>query len=222
MKNHKVKELTEFLNKRYTERHLLYGKDVKSLGWGNEEQQTYRFKNTLSQSIDFSNKRILDIGCGYGDYLNYIKTNNQTLNFKSYKGYDINDHFIKTAKKIYSNEKRADFEVNDILFTENHTLKNNFDLGIMLGLLNLNFKNKVDNYVYSKNMIKSAFKKLNEVLIVDFLSIYRTEKYEKEDFVFYYDPSRIIKIISELTSNFVINHNYSPIPQKEFMIFIYK
>ena len=44
------------------------------------------------------------------------------------------------------------------------------DAGIMLGVLNLNLKEKFDNYAYSELFIKKAFGCVKKLLVVDFLS----------------------------------------------------
>jgi hypothetical protein len=60
------------------------------------------------------------------------------------------------------------------------------------------------------------------VLVVDFLSTYRTPDYPQEDFIFYHDPKIMLDFALNLSANVVLKHNYAAIPQKEFMLFIYK
>ena len=92
----------------------------------------------------------------------------------------------------------------------------------MLGLLNLNFHGKVDNYDYSYQLIGNAFQYANEVLIVDFISERTIDTYPKEDFIFYHNPIKILEFAFSLSPKVVLKHDYAPIPQKEFMLFIYK
>ena len=118
------------------------------------------------------------------------------------------------------NKINFDFVKQDI--AKNNIKKDNFDIGIMLGLLNFNLKKEFDNYEYSQIMIKNAFNLVDKLLIVDFLSTKLTTSYPKEDFVFYHDPAQMLNFAFELSNNVVLKHNYAPIPQKEFMLFIYK
>ncbi len=46
--------------------------------------------------------------------------------------------------------------------------------------------------------------------------------YQKEDFVYYHSPEKIFEFAMTLTNNVRIIHNYSPIPQKEFMVILEK
>ena len=60
---------------RYSGRYKKLKYDVRTLGWGTKEQQNYRFLQTIDNRIEFNGKRILDIGCGFGDYFNFLKKN---------------------------------------------------------------------------------------------------------------------------------------------------
>lgn len=63
-----LKELSESTISRYSERYYKLGRDVKTLGWGNEEQQFFRFKQVM-RIMQCSGKSLLDIGCGFGDFI---------------------------------------------------------------------------------------------------------------------------------------------------------
>jgi len=92
----------------------------------------------------------------------------------------------------------------------------------MLGVLNLNFHDKVDNYEYTMEFIRKTFSLSKKLLIVDFLSDRLVPNYPKEDFVFYHDPLKMLEFALSLTNNVILKHDYKPIPQKEFMLFLYK
>ena len=127
---------------------------------------------------------------------------------------------ISEARTHNSEHKNVEFDVADLTNETND--KHVADIGVMMGVLNLNLKEKYDNYDYSKLIIHNAFTKESKLLIVDFLSTNLYKEYPKEDFVFYHDPAITLNMAFELTPNVVLRHNYMPIPQKEFMLFIYK
>jgi SAM-dependent methyltransferase len=216
--NSDLKKISADMLKRYSDRFHKLGRDVKTLGWGNEEQQLYRFQQTFSAFDSLTNYSILDIGCGFGDYLAAIKSQNK--NFDKYIGWDINPDLINEAKEIWKTEVLCAFHSKNLLETE--VLEEVADVVIMLGVLNLNFNGTVDNYQYSFDFIEKAFSATKKVLAVDFLSSYRSKAYPKEDFVFYHDPAKMLEHALKLTPNVILKHNYSPIPQKEFMLFLYK
>jgi len=195
------------------------GYDVKTLGWGTVEQQRYRFFQTLNMGVDFIDRDILDVGCGFGDFADFLL--DQDVSFSSYAGIDINPDLIQEATKRHSLISNVDFVLFDIL-SDDLRMSPQGDIGIMLGVLNLNLQEEIDNYDYTKKIMKHAFSLVRECLIVDFISIYREETYPKEDFIFYHDPSIMLKFGFELSSNVVLRHDYAAIPQKEFMMALYK
>jgi len=215
-----LQEISEGMIRRYSNRYEKLGYNVRTLGWGDTQQQEFRFSQTLlfDKSKFYEGKSILDIGCGFGDYCHFL--DKQKTPYKNYIGYDLNLDLIQEAKVQHQQNPNTHFEVKNILVNE--PTSSVADIGVMLGVLNLNLKSQTDNYDYSKHIIKNAFKLVNEVLVVDFLSTNRTPDYPKEDFVFYHDPIKMLEFAFSLSPNVVLKHDYMPIPQKEFMLFIYK
>jgi SAM-dependent methyltransferase len=204
---------------RYSQRYREMGNNVKTLGWGNVEQQQFRFKQAIDQVNFDLNKSVLDIGCGFGDLLALLISENKP--FKKYIGWDINPDLVNESIKIWSNNKTSSqFEVLNI--GNKNFIEPIADIGFMFGVLNLNLKEEFNNLNYSKIFIKNAFSAVRETLVVDFLSSQVDHNYPKEDFVYYHNPTEILEFALTLTPNVVLKHNYSPIPQKEFMLFLYK
>lgn len=214
--NNNYNKISEATINRYNSRLDIHGKDIKTLGWGNAEQQEFRFTNIL-QATDFNKKNVLDIGCGFGDLYDFFKKSQ--IDIQSYTGWDLNVNLIKNANNI--EDKIVKYEIVDITKSADSN-KDKFDIGIMLGLLNYKLESEKLNYEYSSSIIKNAFNNVKEVLIVDFISAFISPNYPKEDFIFYHDPQIILSTALEITSNVVLKHNYNPIPQKEFMLYIYK
>jgi len=213
-----LKDISEKMVQRYSNRYKELGYDIKTLGWGSTEQQYYRFSQTLQLGLNFDDKKIIDIGCGFGDYVNFLTNNNIT--FSSYLGVDINPDLIHESTERHAANIKREFKVLDL--TENREQKPLADIGVMLGLLNLNLKNKMDNYEYTFNLINNAFSLVNEALVVDFISNRKDSSYPEEDFIFYHDPNRVLEFATSLTDNFSLKHDYLPIPQKEFMLVLHK
>jgi len=195
---------------RYSERYHKLGKHVHTLGWGSEEQQYYRFTQVLRAAV-LEGKSVLDIGCGFGDFLS--SCSDAGCGLEHYTGWDINPDLVSEAKQQHPN---SSFAVLNL--AEQEELTPVAEVGVMLGVLNLNFKEAYDNMVFSKMMIEKAFSAVSETLVVDFLSLYHTPDYPEEDFVFYHDPAEMLAFALELTSNARLFHDYAPIPQKEFML----
>lgn len=195
---------------RYSDRYKEFGTGVRTLGWGSVEQQKYRFVRAI-RSENFCQKSVLDIGCGFGDF--YLACRDEEADISRYTGWDINQELIFEAKKRHPD---ASFDVVDLASLDDITIQ--ADIGVMLGVLNLNFKDDYDNIAFSRMMIEKAFYSISKSLIVDFLSLHKSLDYPSEDFVFYHDPSEMLSFALTLTPNVRLFHDYSPIPQKEFML----
>jgi SAM-dependent methyltransferase len=214
-----LENISKSMIERYSNRYNKLGYDIKTLGWGSKEQQEYRFRQAIDEISFETPKSVLDIGCGFGDLLALLIAEDKSI--KEFTGWDINPDLIGEANNIWKNSsvKNQFAVVNLATYASNETVA---DIGFMFGVLNLNLQDQFDNYAYSKLFIKNAFNAVKEVLVVDFLSSQITAEYPKEDFVFYHDPIKMLEFALTLTPNVVLKHNYAPIPQKEFMLFLYK
>ena len=221
MNNYNIKTLNSISKKmhsRYSMLYAKYGYHIKTLGWGSKKQQHYRFLQSLQTGVIFNKKRILDLGCGFGDYFHFLQENNTFIS--SYQGIDINEDLIFEAKKLHEGIPNCDFNILDLATTSNN--EPIADVGVMLGLLNLDLNGEMNNYDYSFNLIKNAFELVSEVLIVDFISIKRDVTYPKEDHIFYHDPAKVLDFAYRITNNVILKDDYLPIPQKEFMLVFFK
>ena len=217
--NNKIlSDISAKMIERYSARYREKGYHIRTLGWGSKEQQRYRFTQTLQCDVDFGGASLLDIGCGFGDYFQFLQEN--SIEVGHYSGWDLNPDLIAEARRRIQNET-VDFAVKNVLQSEDLPA-NHSDIVVMNGLLNLNLKGEFDNYMYSQMAIRNAFSCAKKALIVDFLSSKLTPEYPQEDFVFYHDPARMLNFALSLTPNVTLHHNYLPIPQKEFMLFLYK
>jgi len=212
----KLEEIASQTRNRYSQRYSEMGYNVRTLGWGSTEQQEFRFSRVLN-AVSLNKRHVLDIGCGFGDFLTYCHKMN--VSPEKYIGWDINPDLIKEANNRYDNEA-AEFSVVNLSDDNNH--KQIADVGIMLGLLNFNLGDMFNNVEYTKMMISKAFECVRETLIIDFLSTCLDPEYPKEDFVYYHNPAEIFEFALSLTSNVNLIHDYPAIPQKEFMLVLYK
>ena len=207
---------------RYNARYQRYGLDVRSLGWGSKDQQELRFLQTCEGPFDIKKYSVVDIGCGFADYLEFMRTVQKSES--EYIGWDLNSTLLDEAKKKYHADAKATFHLRDLMQPDFSSSNDSplADIAVMLGLLNFNLGDSSDNYRYSEMAIDRALSLVSKGIVVDFLSTYKTDAYPEEASIFYHDPSRILEYVFRNYDNVILKHNYAPIPQKEFMIFVEK
>ncbi|TXI46812.1 class I SAM-dependent methyltransferase [Methylophilus sp.] len=192
---------------RYSSRYQKFGYSPKSLGW-DKGKQDVRFEILTSQ-YDFSEKSILDIGCGFGDL-------NKTLNAKyannySYLGVDLVPDLVIEARKQYVGDK-INFRTGDFL---DISFENTFDFVIASGIFNHRLNN-ANNYDLIEAAIIKALSLSKDGLAFDFLS-------DKVDYqlehTFHSSPEKILSIAYKYSRNIVMRNDYMPF---EFALFIFK
>ena len=207
------------INKRYNERFLVHGNSPKTLGWSDKKQQEYRFKK-FSTMTNFSNKSIIDIGCGFGDFYSYL--NSQDIILKNYLGVDINETLINTASSLFIDSGK--FIVGNILERNVFDKVQSFspDIAISIGIFNLNFaKDEKKMYIFFSEMIGVMASLAKDNLIIDFIPKNRCDNYPKEDFIMTYDLEFIARVMKNHSLKYTIDCTQDPNPMSEAILIAY-
>jgi SAM-dependent methyltransferase len=184
-----------------------HGYSPKSLGCS-KGKQFLRF-HQLTTDWDMNGVSILDVGCGFGDFIKYLDF--QGIANYSYTGIDIMEEFIAEGRKRYSADN-VSFLHGDFL---DHDFEDNYDYAIASGTFNLKMDG-VDGYDYIyKNMTK-MFALSTRAVSIDFIS-------NKVDYAhghnFNSSPEKILSMAYTLSRNVLLKNTYFPF---EFSITIYK
>ena len=177
--------------------------DVKSLNWGSRESQEMRF-DLFAQLDNLNQKSILDVGCGLGDFYNWLEKKNIQTN---YKGIDITPKMIEKAKERFPN---VNFEVKNILEElENQRYDYVFASGIFYLVEHQPFE-------FMKKMIQKMFEMAEKGIAFNSLSSWADQKHENE---FYANPWEVVDFCHTLSRKVVLKHDYHP---ADFTIYLYK
>ena len=199
---------------RYAARFRQFGgSDPRTLGWDTRTHQWVRFR-AVTELVDLRGRSVIDIGCGFADLYAFLSESD--IPVAGYLGVDINPILLEVAAGRFPQARYARRNVLLEPYAEPVA-----DVGVMLGLLNFRL-DEVGNYEYAEAMIRAGLTATREGLVIDFLSADRTPEYPKEPAVFYYEPGRILQAGLSVTSSLVLKHDYPPIPQREFMLFLRK
>lgn len=79
----------------YKKNNDIYGKGSPLNLWATTERQLKRFEQII-KIIDLNNRDILDVGCGYGDFYNWLL--NQNIIPKSYVGVELLEEHCEIAR----------------------------------------------------------------------------------------------------------------------------
>lgn len=197
----------EIIVKRYQNRFSQHGNSINALSSGIKSRQAIRFA-VHQQLGDLAGKKILDVGCGFADFYQYISAN-VTGNI-DYTGIDIVPEFITENKK---NHPQAQFFCDNI-FDSDFLEKNQFDYIFCSQVFNNKFE-FTDNVSFIKKVIEILQKNARCGVAIDFLTSYVDFQ---EPHLFYYPPESLFSFAKSLSKRVVLRHDY---PLYEFTLFIY-
>ncbi len=180
-----------------------FGWTVKTMGWSSREQQFLRFR-ILSEISNLNGKSILDVGCGFGDFFDYLKDNGIRVD---YYGIDLSERIISEAQKHHPDLK---FEVMDIL---NEEIGRNFDYVFESGILN---KKSSSNLADAHAIITKMYSLCTIGIACNMMTDYVDYT---EDYLFYYSPEKMFGFCKSLSKSVVLRHDY---PLYEFTVYLYR
>lgn len=179
----------------YNGRYAIHGTGVETVGWGSKSDQEMRFE-VLCRGLDLRGKRILDIGCGLGDFVAYAR---QRFDGDiDYVGIDLAQDLIEAARQQYGNS-RTSFHVATM--SEDADL-GEFDIAVMSGTLTFRTQ---DNMETMRRMLGLAYRRCREALCVNFLTSYADFQLEKN---FHYSPEAVFSFAKTLSRFVTLHHDY--------------
>lgn len=181
----------------------LFGDRPEAVRWTKEGQ--IRHYEAMLDIGDIQGSKILDFGCGKGDFYGFLKDRGMDV---KYTGIDINERLINLARNRYPG---VDFRVLDI---EKEDLQEDFDFIFLCGVFNLKVSG-LDDLIRSA-LIK-LFRHCRKGLAFNALSAHNPKKdYE----LFYLKPEDIFGFALKNLSPFLsLRHDRIPY---DFTLFVYK
>jgi SAM-dependent methyltransferase len=134
-----------------------FGDRSEAVGWS-AEGQCIRYGDLVDTGRDILGKKVLDYGCGKGDFYRFLKNRSIPV---SYTGFDINESMIKLAGKKYP---ECVFKVFDI---EEDALTEEFDYIFLCGVFNLKIPG-IDKTI--RTVLKKLFERCRSTLVFNGLS----------------------------------------------------
>jgi len=197
----------------YTATFAKHGATPEGVYWLNQERMNLRHKKML-QIMDndlFENETptLLDIGCGYGDLLNYIKAND--LNIK-YSGIDLVEDMINHAQ---SKHPDSQFEcVNALDIPEDCQ----YDYVVCNGILTCKYdRSALEMTEFMKVLIAKLFSLARCGVAFNTYSTYVNWFHQES---YYKSPAELlVYCLENITHKVRLDHAY---PLYEYCIYLYK
>jgi SAM-dependent methyltransferase len=203
----KIEEIQHATKERYAARYREHGYSPLTLGW-NKGKQFERF-HQLTSDWDMNGRSVLDVGCGFGDFLHYA--DRMGVKGLDYTGIDITPELICEARKIHGVDG-ASFVLGGI---EDHPFDRRFDYAFASGIFNYKYEG-VDRYERLFQIVSHMFDLANIAVAVDMLS----DKVDYElEHTWHYNPGETLERCYGLTRNVVLKNSYFPF---EFAVILYK
>jgi len=166
-----------------------------------------RFEKILELG-DFQGKSVLDVGCGIGGFLDFLRERTITCDFT---GIDINPAMIEKARQLHP-ENTENFFVCDIIEED---LDRQFDFVTANGPLNLRFGGNM-NMKMTMRLIEQMVKLARTGIVITMTSALTRKP---NDQTFYYSPQEILTETFKFCVNVRLDHTYLP---HDFALFCYK
>ena len=164
----------------------LYGDRPEAVRWTTQGQLLHY--QSLLDIGKIDNARILDFGCGKGDFFQFLEDRGIAAD---YTGYDINEKLITLAQKKYPEGR---FRVFDI---EKDIIDGNFDYIFLCGVFNLRVSGLE---ITIRNVLTKLFQHCRKGLAFNALS----DLNPKKDFELYYaSPEKIFTFAVKSLSPYV-------------------
>jgi SAM-dependent methyltransferase len=185
----------------YNTRFGLYGRDIRTLGWGSRADQVLRF-DILFRGIDPIGKTILDVGCGLGDLVPYLRE--RTGGDFAYFGVDIAEQLIIDARSVYGSPS-CTFMHGDAFRDDLPQV----DIAVLSGALSMRAEGITE---YAELTLARMYSLAKEAACLNFLSKYVDFELEKNQ---HYQPETVFAWACRITRRVNIFHDY---PLYEFTL----
>jgi hypothetical protein len=188
------------VRERYGRRLEQYGYDARTLGW-NTGTQRVRFEALLEGLRDDDYASILDVGCGFGDLLDFLRGRGWR---GEYAGIDLVPELVDEARRRHAGDGAATFACSEITATEREA---RHSMAVAIGIFNHRLQR--DNMEFVRGMIAAMWASSTAVVVCDFLST-RSDPDRRRDDLFYADPGLMLEEAQRYSRRTMIHHAYMP------------
>jgi len=191
--------LSQAQRKRVTEsqRYALmqYGYHPHSLLWSSKEVQELRFKVLADIGITKGDS-VLDVGCGFGDFANYLTKHDTPVKFT---GIDVSEALLAEGRRQFPELKLIHGDLFDL-----NPDADSYDFVTLSGALNRKFDGAVDYTYQTITEMFNASKKGIAFNLLDARHEWTKNRWDLQSF----HPDEIIELVKTLSNDYEIIEGY--------------
>lgn len=175
------------------------GATPSACDYGSEQSMHLKYA-VIADADRFSGKRILDVGCGYGGFPEYLRETGEV--FTSYTGVDLSKAMIDEARRFRKGHVSEAYFCEDIL-TENPGGPS-YDIVVANGIFYLLGDAA---WIKMNRLIQRMWELTKKTLVFNSLSVWAPQQNVNE---YYADPLKVLKACRALTPMVALRHDYLP------------
>lgn len=183
-----------------------HGDSLSALGWKSHYSQFARFEALFSQWHLAPGDAVLDVGCGFGDLVDFLSENAIPVN---YLGIDLSPAMIAQAKK---NHPGFQFEVGDLF----GNIPYSADYVVASGAFSLHTR---DPYFYLESAVNKMVAMAQKGVALNMLSSQTPTQDRGDEYFFYFEPSKVVEIATRYSARWTLLHHYLP---NDFTLILFK
>lgn len=204
-----MNKISKNLVSHYSSTFKKHGCSPRGVDWRDKNTAELRYQKMLELMSKDHNPTVLDVGCGYGGFLDYTKSKNLKL---SYSGIDPVEDMIAMCSHKFPDSK---FWCESL---EDFKGEVQFDYVVCNGI----FTQKLDASIlemdaYMKKMLHKMFSLCKKGIAFNIMSTY-ANFYTSN--LYYKNPLEILAFcLSEITRNIRLDHSYG---MYEYTVYLYR
>lgn len=183
-------QIAEFYNRRVDQ----FGHDPRACDYGRSESQRRKFQ-ALSDALDYRGRSVLDVGCGFADYADFLRARHAGVR---YSGVDLSPAMIERARAAHPD---LDLRVANLLEEPVAELADIVSANGIFYLLG------PDAPRLMPELVRALFARCREAVIFNSLSTWASVHEPGE---YYADPLATVAWCREISPWVSLHHDYLP------------
>lgn len=176
----------------------IHGPDFRTTLWASRDSQRLRF-SVMAEVLDLAGRRILDAGCGLGDFLAFLEE--KSIRPARYIGLDALEEVIPRARQRKF-DTPAEFHLGDLVADPGLLRTGDPEIICISGTLNT-FPEEL-----FFRALDDAFEAAGEALLFNFLSTHHAPRFGSDDVARRHDPVAVMRHGLPLAGTVLVRHDY--------------